>query len=113
MNSREQLLNNVASLAEALSNKEKLAEYFEVGVDEAITSFIESALDIVIMNSADYGSLLGLEITMSFGSPTIWIDTRNKKVIGTCGNDRFEQHYVDGIGLGDVELLEDIINKFN
>jgi hypothetical protein len=109
MNSKEQLLDSVLKLSEALSSPEKLGEYYGVSQDEAINSFIDSVLDIVILHNSD-GTLLGLEIMMTCGGPTIWIETRYNKVVGTWGSDRFERNYTDGLILD--ELFEDIIYKF-
>jgi hypothetical protein len=105
MTSKDQLLNSVLGLADALSSVDKLAEYYSVSQDEAINSFIESVLDIVILHNSD-GTLLGLEIMMTCGGPTLWIETRYNKVIGTWGSDRFERSYEDGVGLD--ELVEDM-----
>ena len=110
MNSKEQLLDSVLKLSEALSSPEKLGEYYGVSQDEAINSFIDSVLDIVILHNSD-GTLLGLEIMMTCGGPTLWIETRYSKVVGVWGSDRFERNYTDGLSLD--ELFEDIIYKFN
>jgi hypothetical protein len=110
MTSKDQLLDSVLRLADALSSVDKLGEYYGVSQDEAINSFIESVLDIVILHNSD-GTLLGLEIMMTCGGPTLWIETRYNKVIGTWGSDRFERNYTDGLSLD--ELFEDIIYKFN
>ena len=76
----------------------------------SINEFIESVLDIVILHNSD-GTLLGLEIMMTCGGPTLWIETRYSKVVGVWGIDRFERNYTDGLSLD--ELFEDIIYKFN
>ena len=98
MNSKQQLLNSVLRLAEALSNLENLAEYEETTLDEAFGQFCDSFLDIEY-NYSSGGEFLGAEVTVCLGGPTIWIETRYSKVVGVWGSDRFERSYEDGIGL--------------
>lgn len=105
MTSKEQLLNSVLGLADALSSVDKLAEYYSVNQDEAINSFIESVLDINYIHNY-LGELIGAEITMTCGGPTVWIETRYSKIVGTWGSDRFERSYIDGVGLD--QLVEDM-----
>ena len=95
----------VLGLSEALSSVDKLGEYFDVPSEDAINTLIEDMLDAeYVYNSV--GELLGAEIMMTFGGPTLWIETRYNKVIGTWGGDRFERSYIDGVGLD--ELVEDM-----
>jgi len=101
MNSKEQLLDSVLKLSEALSSPEKLGEYYGVSQDEAMNSFEGSVLDINYIHNY-MGELIGAELTMTCGGPTIWIETRYNKVIGTWGSDRFERNYTDGVGLDDL-----------
>lgn len=105
MNSKDQLLDSVLRLAEALSSLERLAEYEETPQDEALNTFIESILDIDFIYNSE-GRFIGAEITMTSGGPTIWIETRYSKVVGAWGSDRFERSYIDGLGL--QELCEDM-----
>lgn len=103
--SKDQLLDSVLRLADALSSVDKLGEYFGVPTDDAINTLIEDMLDTdYIYNSR--GELLGAEIMKTVGGPNIWIETRYKKVVGVWGSDRFERSYTDGIGLD--ELIEDM-----
>lgn len=105
MNSENELLNSVLGLADALSSVDKLGEYFQVPSEDAINTLIEDMLDMdYIYNSR--GELLGAEIMMTCGGPTVWIETRYSKVVGTWGSDRFERSYEDGVGLD--ELVEDM-----
>ena len=105
MTSKEQLLNSVLGLADALSSVDKLGEYFQVPSEDAINTLIEDMLDMdYIYNSS--GELLGAEIMMTCGGPSIWIETRYSKVVGTWGSDRFERSYEDGVGLD--QLVEDM-----
>ena len=105
MTSKDELLNSVLGLADALSSVDKLAEHYSVSQDEAINSFQDSILDINYIHNY-MGELIGAEITMTCGGPTVWIETRYNKVIGTWGSDRFERNYTDGVGLD--ELVEDM-----
>lgn len=109
MNSKDQLLDNVLRLADALESVEKLGEYFDVPSEDAINTMIENMLDIDYIYNSE-GELRGFEIIMTYGGPTIWIETRyNKrynKIVGVWGSDRFERSYIDGIGLD--ELVEDM-----
>lgn len=105
MTSKDQLLDSVLRLADALSSVEKLAEYFEVSADDAMNALSEKMGDIDYIYSSS-GVLLGAEITISSGGPTIWIETRYNKVVGAWGSDRFERSYEDGIGLDG--LIEDM-----
>ena len=105
MTSKEQLLNSVLRLSDALESVDKLGEYFEVPSEDAINTLIEDMLDMdYIYNSR--GELLGAEIMMTCGGPTLWIETRYNKVVGTWGNDRVERSYIDGVNLD--ELVEDM-----
>ena len=101
MDSKEQLLDSVLRLAEALSSLEKLAEYEETPLDEAFDQFCEGFLDIEYTHSSG-GEFLGAEITICLGGPTIWIETRYSNIVGVWGSDRFERSYDDGIGLEDM-----------
>jgi hypothetical protein len=101
MNSKQQLLDGVLHLADALSSLEKLAEYYECEQGEALDRFMESILDI------DYtynqrGDFKGAEITITCGGPSIWIDTKYKQVNGVWGSDRIERSYEDGIRLDEL-----------
>ena len=101
MNSKEQLLDSVLRLAEALSSLEKLAEYEETPQDEAFEQFCYGLMDIEYTYDSS-GEFLGAEITICLGGPTIWIETRYSKIVGVWGSDRFERSYDDGIGLEDM-----------
>ena len=101
MNSKEQLLDSVLRLAEALSSLEKLAEYEDTPQDEAFDRFSEGFLDVEYTYDSG-GEFLGAEITICLGGPTIWIETRYSNIVGVWGSDRFERSYQDGIGLEDM-----------
>ena len=101
MNSKEQLLDSVLRLAEALSSLEKLAEYEETPQDEAFEQFCYGLMDTEYTYDSS-GDFLGAEITVCLGGPTISIETRYSKVVGVWGSDRFERSYEDGIGLEDM-----------
>lgn len=98
MNSKEQLLDSVLRLAEALSSLEKLAEYEDTPQGEAFDQFCDSFLDIEYSYNSG-GELLGAEITICLGGPTIWIETRDCTIVGVWGSDRYARSYDDGIGL--------------
>ena len=50
----------------------------------------------------------GAEILVTFGGPTIWIDTRYNNVVGAWGSDRITRSYTDNINLDEAvnELWE-------
>ena len=101
MDSKEQLLDSVLRLAEALSSLEKLAEYEETSQGEAFEQFCYGLMDIEYTYDSG-GEFLGAEITACLGGPTIWIETRYSNIVGVWGSDRFESPYNDGIGLEDM-----------
>lgn len=100
-NAREKLLDSVNRLVTALRNIDNLADYFDVPVEDAMDTLIESMLDTdYIYNS--WGELQGAEIVMSLGGPTLWIETRYGKVCGRWDTEMIDRQYYDGIGLDDL-----------
>lgn len=98
---QERLLDNVNRLVTALRNVDNLGDYFGVPVEDAMDTLIESMLDTDYIYNA-WGELQGAEIVMSFGGPTIWIETRYGKVCGRWGTEIIDRQYHDGIGLDDL-----------
>lgn len=98
---REELLHTVDRLVVALRNIDNLADYFGVPVEDAIDTLIESMLDTDYIYNA-WGELQGAEIVMTFGGPTLWIETRYGKVCGRWGTEMIDCQYYDGIGLDDL-----------
>jgi hypothetical protein len=108
MNSKEQLLTKVERLAEALESVEKLSKYYGVSQDKALTSFQENIIEIDYIYNY-LGELAGAEITMTYGDPMIWIDTRHTKVIGAWDGDRIERGYIEGAWID--EMIKDLSPK--
>jgi hypothetical protein len=64
-------------------------------------TIMEEALSIeCIMRSID-GAFLGAELLMSYGGPTIRIDTRWSVVEGSWGDSHYTRSYSDECGLND------------
>lgn len=77
--------------------------------DEPMTAmdYIFTALEIeyIVSSKREY---LGARILVTFGGPSIWINTRNSMVEGQWGQDSAKCGYTDSIGLDDAcqELYE-------
>jgi hypothetical protein len=63
--------------------------------------YICNSLDVSYTISSQ-GDLLGGEVTVAFGGPTVWIDTRANKVEGSWGGER-AWRYINSDTAGEID----------
>lgn len=100
MTSKEQLHANVLHWVNVLEgNKEEEENLTDADLLEYV---LEGILDVEY-TVAGSGDVLGASYLMTFGGPTVRIDTRHQTVVGTWAHDRYEIPYTDNIGLHCLE----------
>lgn len=92
--SKQQLINNCVSIAKDL---EKLSE-------ASFYEYLDDVLELryIIDSNFEY---LGSELLITYGGPTIWVNTLYNKVKGSWGMDVFETHYSN-------QDLDDFLNTY-
>jgi len=79
------------------------------GYEDIFDYLAQSFLDITYTVSGD-GRLLGAEVLVAFGGPTIYINTMRGAVEGFWGTERLSMSYNDTIGLEDWIIESNPIN---
>lgn len=105
--SKEQLREQVASIAAMLENGFDEDDLNVDGEPMSAMDYIFEALDIEYQISSDR-QYLGANICVAFGGPSIYIDTRKCCVEGYWWGDTCRKYYTDNVGLDDAarELFE-------
>jgi len=87
--------------AEDVSDVHEDCHQFEGEDLPSAFDYMRDVLDIEYVIGSDGQELRGARFLVSFGGPTIWINTRNDTVEGYWWSDRHTENYSDGLDLGE------------
>ena len=98
-----ELKAHVKSIADDLSNPEKLEEWAKEYEQEdfSVIDYLQDALDIEYVVGSD-GEYRGARVLVAFGGPNIWVNTRSKQVEGYWWGESASASFDDEIGLDDA-----------
>ena len=91
MNLKDQVLYHVKELEKEEQHEDQLTAF----------DWINDALDIQYIVDSKTNSL-GARILVTFGGPTIWVDTQYNKVEGYWGTDTEVWSYEDNLGIDNM-----------
>ena len=105
----QHIKEQVLSVVDTLENPPLLdeVEKYDLGYeeqDEAYLSawdYLSDALDIEFITNST-GEYLGARVLVTFGGPTIWVNTRTMVVEGGWWGDSCHRDFDDNIGLDDA-----------
>lgn len=115
-NTKEQLQRACEDIAKEIGEAVKVTQdmindYYpdaELGEQLSAHDYLGDMLDINYLVDSELG-FLSAKITMSLGGPNIYINTRDKEIVGYWGGGTTTVMYNDVVGIGD--FAEELYNS--